>query len=742
MKQTLTALAALAAAPWAFAQNASPAAPAAPAAAASTPQATLESVEIRARRDDPTAMRRNASAAKIVVGREEIEQYGDSNVGEVIRRLPGVTQGGRPGRGGDLRMRGMGSGYTQILIDGERPPPGFSVEQLSPDLVERIELIRAPTAETGTRAIAGTINIVLREPLRQRNTDVRPAMSVDRGRVSPQVSLSRDGVFGEDGSFNVTVHGGRANERTDTASRTRFTEADGRVALDQADEDIAISQRRRLNLSSRIQWRLGPGEAFSIQPFYARGLTHNSGEGTLAALGGTPDAPYATRNSDSRSAFDVARLNLQLTRRVAPETRIELRGGAGRFSLDNRSALTQFAADGTTVQERLSRISFDDTSWSLAGKLMHSLGGGHSLVGGVEAEGSRRREDSATLIGGVLQEGAFGTGLSASTLRQAVYLQDEWDPARDWSAYAGLRAETIRTRGDSGGTQTENSSTVVSPLAHLVWRFNTPKRDQLRLSLTQSYRAPTLRNLIALPSLNSLYPVPGGNVASSPDRAGNPGLAPERSHGIDLALERYLAQGGVLSVNLFHRRIRDLIRDVTTLEDVAWADEPRWVSRPRNLGRATAQGIEFDAKFRLSEVRAEAPPLDLRMNLSLYRSRVDSVPGPDNRIDQQPRAVGNLGADYKLPKTAWTVGGSLGVTPGYRTQLTELQCQETGLRRVLDAYVLWQIDGTTRLRLSLANLTPIDSTSTASVLQGSQWQQVASSGRTDTSATLRLEMRL
>jgi len=275
-----------------------------------------------------------------------------------------------------------------------------------------------------------------------------------------------------------------------------------------------------------------------------------------------------------------------------------------------------------------------------------------------------------------------------------------------------------------------------------VWRFDAPRRDQLRLSLTQSYRAPTLRNLSALPALNTLYPVPGGNVASSPDRAGNPSLAPELSQGVDLALERYLDKGGVVSVSLFHRRIRDLIRNVTLLEDVPWADSPRWVSRPRNLGRATTEGLEFDAKFRLSEWRAEAPPLDLRLNLSLFRSRVASVPGPDNRIDQQPRATGNVGADYRWPGTGWTVGGSLGVTPGYRTQLTELQSQELGRRRVLDAYLLRQFDADTRVRLALANLAPIDSTSTTSVLQGSQLQAVDSVGRTDTSVTLRLEMRL
>ncbi|MES2583407.1 MAG: TonB-dependent receptor plug domain-containing protein, partial [Pseudomonadota bacterium] len=45
-------------------------------------------------------MRRASTAAKIVIGNEEIERFGDSSVGEVLKRLPGVTTGGRPGRGG------------------------------------------------------------------------------------------------------------------------------------------------------------------------------------------------------------------------------------------------------------------------------------------------------------------------------------------------------------------------------------------------------------------------------------------------------------------------------------------------------------------------------------------------------------------------------------------------------------------------------------------------------------------
>jgi outer membrane receptor for ferrienterochelin and colicins len=110
-----------------------------------------------------TDLRRQSTAAKIVIGREEIEKFGDATVGEVLRRLPGVTTPGAPGRGGAPRMRGLGGGFTQLLIDGQRLPPGFSLDSLTPEQIERIEILRAPTAETGARAIAGTINIVTRE---------------------------------------------------------------------------------------------------------------------------------------------------------------------------------------------------------------------------------------------------------------------------------------------------------------------------------------------------------------------------------------------------------------------------------------------------------------------------------------------------------------------------------------------------------------------------------------------------
>ena len=102
-------------------------------------------------------------------------------MGELLKRLPGVTMQGAPGRGGAIRMRGLGSGYTQILLDGERVPPGFSLDSLDPEQIERIEILRAPTAETGARAIAGTINIITREGLRRRINDLKLGVALENG---------------------------------------------------------------------------------------------------------------------------------------------------------------------------------------------------------------------------------------------------------------------------------------------------------------------------------------------------------------------------------------------------------------------------------------------------------------------------------------------------------------------------------------------------------------------------------
>ena len=126
---------------------------------------------------------------------------------------------GRPGRGGAIRMRGLGNGYTQILLDGERVPPGFSLDSISPDQIERIEILRAPTAETGARAIAGTINIVTREGYTKRVNDLRLSAAFENGRLQPSASWTRNIA---EGPWTINY-----SSRSTTTSATTADDAHG-----------------------------------------------------------------------------------------------------------------------------------------------------------------------------------------------------------------------------------------------------------------------------------------------------------------------------------------------------------------------------------------------------------------------------------------------------------------------------------------------------------------------------------
>ncbi len=316
--------------------------------------------------------------------------------------------------------------------------------------------------------------------------------------------------------------------------------------------------------------------------------------------------------------------------------------------------------------------------------------------------------------------------------------------------HAGLRWEGIATRGDAGGgVRPVNRSSVWTPLVHLLWKPDPKQRDQVRLALTRSYRAPPTWALIARPSINNRFPPDqGGNQPNFADSAGNPELRPELATGLDVAFERYLEGGGILSANLFHRNISNLMRSVITLETVSWSAFPRWVSRQQNIGDARTQGIELEAKYRLDQLVAGAAPVELRHNLALYRSRVDGVRGPDNRLDQQPRASANLGADYRLRGWPLTLGGNFNWVPAYRTQMADDRAVKVGSKRVVDVFALWTIGPEIALRLLANNLGAYSYASStdfdyADPLSGAPLRETSRSwGPSYTNWQLRLELKI
>ncbi|MDC8772791.1 TonB-dependent receptor plug domain-containing protein [Roseateles albus] len=733
-------------------------APAASAAKPSTPTkaepkaAQLERVEVSGNASDDAA-RRASSASKIIIGRDEIERFGDATVGEVLKRLPGVTTGGRPGRGGDIRMRGMGNGYTQFLVNGERMSPGFSLDQLPPEQVERIEVMRAPTAEYGARAVAGTINVVLREALAKRLNDLRLGLASERGQLRPNAGWTRSDKLDEHGgAYNLSVNLQQADTLDDLNTINLTRDLHSQEVSSLRTRAQTKGQRQAVNLSARLQWRLGEGETFNLQPFAiaSRNSSDNNSQLTHQPLPTDGSYYYDHSQSHGDSRNEMLRLNTQWQKQLDESSKIDLRAGLGAAQANGSSTLRQYLGVAhKQVREQVDHNDSRDRSWSLNGKYSHQLENEHSLVGGLEGEGTQRDQTKTCVQDGLScrSQLEFGDELSASSQRIAAYAQDEWSVGKQWSFYVGLRGETIATKSSSVAYAVSNRSSVWTPLLHGVWKFDEKSRDQLRASLTRSYRSPNLQDLIAQPAINSQYPCPanqpcGPNTVDHADRSGNPNLKPELATGIDVAYENYLSKGGILSASAFVRRINDLMRNVTSLQNVAWADVPRWVSQPMNIGRATTYGLELEAKFRLDEFFSEAWALQVRSNLSLFRSSVDGIPGPNNKLDQQPKATANLGADYRLRSLPLSLGASVNWTPANTVQQTLLTEASTSRKLVADAFALWTVNQQTSLRLSASNLAPLDYSNGSVTLTPDSQVTSKSSGASYTQWALRLEIKI
>jgi iron complex outermembrane receptor protein len=684
----------------------------APAPTVTSPQR----VEITGGRSD-SEIRRQSTAAKIVIGREEIERQGDSTLGEILKRLPGVTLGGPPGRGGQIRFRGLGAGYTQILLDGDRVPPGFQIDSISPEQIERIEILRAPTAETGARAIGGTINIITREGYSRKVNDVRIGAQLENDHLGAGGNWTRNDKLNDRWTLNTSLSAlaGEQEERTVTTI-TDTDLATGAVTSQTEDSSTRNVRRRNLHLSTRAQYQDEQGNFGFVSPFVVLNRADATRFTRLALLAGPDDRIFDHARSDTDTSFSLLRVLGQWRHRLPDGTRLEWRGNGGGSRYREHTLRDERNGADVTIGTVDDNTRIRDRSLSGGLKASKLLDSDHSLVGGVEGEAVRRNESRASVRNGTLLLTDFGENLEASSTRSAAYVQDEWNINPNWAAHAGVRWEGITTQGTGAdGAQPRNRSSVWTPLLHAVWKPDPKGRDQIRMSLTRSYKAPTMQSLIGRPWISARFPTVNcgtdplcPNTPTSPDRAGNPNLKPELATGIDIAAERYLQAGGVLSANVFYRQISDYMRNVTTLETVSYAPIQRWVSRPQNIGDATTQGLELEAKFRLSEVMNDAPPLELRSNASFFRSRVKSVPGPDNRLDQQPDMTLNLGADYRFRGAPLTVGGNINYTPGYDTQVSAEQTALTGSKRVFDLYALWTFKPGLALRLSVSNWLPRD----------------------------------
>jgi outer membrane receptor protein involved in Fe transport len=167
--------------------------------------------------------------------------------------------------------------------------------------------------------------------------------------------------------------------------------------------------------------------------------------------------------------------------------------------------------------------------------------------------------------------------------------------------------------------------------------------------------------------------------------------------GLDIAFEHSFGNGNLLAVNSLLRRIEDITINRLSFENGSW------LQQPVNAGRATIVGVEVELKQRLKDIATSLPDIEVRLNATRASSRIDAIPGPDNRVDRQTPWSGTLTLDYH-PTPSLDLGVAFGWKNEGSVRLTELQKQISSGSRNIDVYALWKVNQKTQLRASMTNL--------------------------------------
>lgn len=642
---------------------------------AAAEEKTLGAVTVTASTDD-VAERRDATAQKIVVTREDIEAMGALTIGDVMGKLPGVDAGTQGADGSmALRSRGMVRDSVQILVDGERVHHNARVAQgivgrLPSTELLRVEIIRGSSAEVGGSAPL-TVNLVLAKPLSRESTAFKAAAGYREGRLIAQTNYTKGGG---DQNFAwllpVTLnHHERPSKRL--SSRRDST------GLWQEDSEEGHGRTEEFVVSPRMTWKWGK-DSLTVSPVLFRSFGP-AGNALERIDMGVP-ANSLTRHDDTRSrnASNRVRADAELFRGNAKYSgRLALSDGERR-SDTRRSSLT--AGGIATVSDEQSRRQERDLNGSLRADWS---AGPHVLAGAIEHSVHLRDEYSSH----------SGLGLTETHAgwdrRWSAWLQDEWGISADKTLTLGLRGETMRYAID--GVEQDHRRLLPS----LAVKWEPARHWVLRSSLGAGIKPPRLDELTSQP----VYSV-SANTPLEPDRRGNPNLRPERSLNFEAVLERYLpGDAGVLGANLYLRQTDDFTERRVQLEGA------RWVERPYNEGSARHWGMELDAKLRTDHLGWRGATF--RAHLTLPRSRVDDERlGIRRAAREQPRYIFSAGYDQTLGEQSF--GVSLQHSGRVLTAVPGEQAFETRRRTVLDAYALHKLNRELNLRLSLQNLLRAD----------------------------------
>lgn len=118
--------------------------------------------------------RTNANITNVVAA-DQIGRFPDANVGDALKRIPGITIQNDQGEARNIIVRGMAPQLNSVTLNGERIPSAegdnrnIQLDLIPSDLIQTIQVNKAVLPNMDADAIGGSVNLVTRSaPSTQR----------------------------------------------------------------------------------------------------------------------------------------------------------------------------------------------------------------------------------------------------------------------------------------------------------------------------------------------------------------------------------------------------------------------------------------------------------------------------------------------------------------------------------------------------------------------------------------------
>ncbi|MXO75022.1 outer membrane beta-barrel protein [Altererythrobacter aerius] len=635
--------------------------------------------------------RSEAAEPVLVYDEEYFQRFEPLTAGDALKRVPSVTFLSDVIESDGARLRGLDPGYTQILINGEKVPGGqadrsFFLDRIPAELIKQVEIVRSSSARRSGDAVAGTLNIVLRDGYTLDGGYVRGgALLFDDGKVKPSSGFYYGGALGPGRVLLGANVQGRYNPKKKSSLRFGDSpENDPDFATNEFDNrEDQTDIRNGTDYSGNVAWGIeGATTDFEISGSYVRtdrteserSFEYDDPTAITGPVRTSTPGNLLTDNANVNSIDQESwSLGAELDHRWAlGETK--LRVGFARFDdaqdefeyeVDFDRSAPRFTGDLTT------RTTRDDEVFA---KLEHvfGLGSGVDFAIGAFAQNKDRATNIQTIRSRFNLTAADRSGYDQFSRDPGEFAPDNFPALQPAAGGLNTIDEDRRdvyalVEGDSGPLRFE---------AGVRWENTEVRIDDQTVGAGLGSSRTDYDAL--LPSASFKYQVGAGRVTGSVARTmrrprfdyispalleaelgdndllGNPLLRPETAWGADLGYEHRIGRTGVIGVNLFYRDVKDLVEIANTGAEGS-EGAGTFVLQPRNAGNGEVYGIEFDLSSDLGFIGLR--DTGVFGNLSLLDSNITDQFG-ERRFNGQSKYVYNFGFIQNLRTLAAAFGAT------------------------------------------------------------------------------------